>query len=201
MSSSFEQQKVDGQEPSPGLNILDLEQMKDEDFWDYAHQRARAIPEPLSHTEYLECKLTCKACLVALRDLAEVLPPPHRLAHLPGMPGWMAGIMAWRGETIAVVNLDRYLLGRQHPEIPQTTNGMLLIASQNNQTFGLLVPMLGFTLTIEFEQIAPPSVLTSFILAEQPEVIEGIYGDLPILNIPILLTELVKQIGMTTRYG
>jgi chemotaxis signal transduction protein len=199
--SSSEKQKVDIHTPSQELNIQDLEQMKDEDFWEYARQRARTVPEAPSHAEYLECKLSSKSCLIALRDLAEVLPPPHRLARLPGMPAWMVGIIAWRGETIAVVDLDLYLLNRPEADLPPATDGMLLIASQGGQTFGLLVPTIGFTSTINFEQITPPSVLTSFALAERSEFIEGIYLELPILNIPALLTALVQQIGMTANHG
>lgn len=175
--------------------------MKDEDFWVYAHQRAHALPEPPSHAEYLECKLSSKTCLIALRDLAEVLPPPHRLASLPGMPAWMAGIIAWRGETIAVVDLDSYLLTHQKAELSLPASGMLLIASQESQTFGLLVPAIGLTSTIASEQITRLSALNDFALATKAELIEGTYLDLPILNIPTLLARLVQQIGMTANHG
>src|SRR5215469_13637305 len=117
MSSSSEQERTDIEGPPVGPNIQDLERMKDEDFWEYARQRARIAPEPPSHAEYLECKLSGKTCLVALGDLAEVLPPPHRLAHLPMMPAWMVGIMAWRGEAIAVVDLDLYLFKRGRADV------------------------------------------------------------------------------------
>jgi chemotaxis signal transduction protein len=199
--SSFEQWKRDIYTPLPGLNIQDLERMKEEDFWEYVRQRAHAVSEPPSHAEYLECKLSNKACLIALRDLAEVLPPPHRLARLPEMPAWMVGIMAWRSETIAVVNLDLYLLSGQEAAIPQPTEGMLLIASQPGQALGLLVPAIGFTSTIELEQIVPLPVATKSMLAEETGIIAGIYTDLPILNIPRLLAGLIQQIRTTADHG
>ena len=201
MSSSSEQQSLEHLVPLPELNIQDLEQMNDEEFWKYARQRAHNLPEPPSHAEYLECKLSGNACLVALRDLAEVLPPPHRFARLPGMPAWMAGIMAWRGETIAVVNLDLYLLPTRDDDLSRVTDGTLLILHSAGRTLGLLVPALGFTSAIEFEQVLSPSGSASFALAEDTKVVEGIYKNVPVLNIPALLAGLVQEIGMATSHG
>lgn len=175
--------------------------MNDEEFWKYARQRAHNVPELPSHAEYLECKLSGKACLVALRDLAEVLPPPHRFARLPGMPAWMAGIMAWRGETIAVVNLDLYLLPPPDADLSRVTDGMLLVLRSAGRTLGLLVPALGFTSTIEFEQVSPLAGSAGFALADDAGVVVGIYENMPILNIPALLAGLVQQIGMATSHG
>jgi chemotaxis signal transduction protein len=201
MSSSSEQQHEDAHKPLPGLTIQDLEQMSDEEFWNYARQRAKSVPEPLSHAEYVECKLDDMSCLIPLRGLAEVLPPPHRLSRLPDVPAWMAGIMSWRDQTIAVVDLKSYLQGVQSMNPLLASQGTLLIASHAHQTLGLLVTSLGFTSTIRYEQIAPPTYLTGFVSGEQAGLIEGIYEDLPILDIATLLTGLVQQIGKTTSHG
>jgi chemotaxis signal transduction protein len=201
MSSSSEQQSLERSVSLPELNIQDLEQMDDEEFWKYARRRAHSVPESPSHTEYLECKLSGKACLVALRDLAEVLPPPHRFARLPGMPTWMAGIMAWRGETIAVVNLDLYLLQNSDADLSRMTDGMLLMLHSTERTLGLLVPALGFTSTIETEQVLPPDDSAGFVLSGNSSIVAGIYQDVPILNISALLAGLVQQIGMATSHG
>jgi chemotaxis signal transduction protein len=117
------------------------------------------------------------------------------------MPAWMIGIMAWRGETIAVVDLDCYLSDKPGISSLSATNAMLLVAKQQNHTFGLLIPAIGFTSTIELEQVTPLSALTNFTFAEKNEVIEGAFSDIPILSIPALLTMLVQQIGMTTYHG
>lgn len=201
MSSSSEQQDADGSVPLPELNIQDLEQMNDEEFWRYARQRAQNIPELPSHTEYLECKLSGKTCLVALRDLAEVLPPPHRFARLPGMPAWMAGIMAWRGETIAVVNLDLYLVPGSEPDLSRAADSMLLVLHSAGRALGLLVPALGFTSTIDREHISAFSGSADFSLAENSEIVEGAYENVPILNVTTMVAELVQQIGMATSHG
>jgi len=118
---------MDIRTPLPEVNIQDLERMDDAAFWDYARQRALAAPEQPAQAEYLECKLSGGVCLIPLGDLAEVLSPPYRLARLPGMPAWMAGILAWRGETVAVVNLDCYFLLSPGVDPLQITNGTLLI--------------------------------------------------------------------------
>ena len=201
MSFSSEQQKADIHTPLPELNIQDLEQMNDEEFWNYARQRAQATPEPSSHAEYLTCKLSGSDCLVPLGDLAEVLPPPYRLARLPGIPAWMAGIMAWRGETIAVVNLDLYFLSPQNADPAQAADGMLLMVHALGQALGLLVPALGLTTTIALEEVAPLTTSTRMLLTKDTGLFEGMYADVPILNISALLTTLVQQIGMATAHG
>jgi len=201
MSFSVEQQKMDLHTPLPELNIQDLEQMNDEEFWNYARQRARAVPEELSHTEYLECKLSGSMCLIPLGDLAEVLPPPYRLARLPGMPAWMAGIMAWRGETIAVVNLDFYFLSPQKADLSQVADGTLLVVHAAGQALGLLVPAFGMTMAVDLEEVASLADSTYVLLAKNAGVFEGMYADIPILNISALLTNLVQQIGMATMHG
>jgi chemotaxis signal transduction protein len=201
MSSSSEQQKVDIHTPLPELNIQDLEQMNDEEFWNYARQRALVTPEQSSHAEYLECKLSGSECLVPLGDLAEVLPPPYRLARLPGIPAWMAGIMAWRGETIAVVNLDLYFLSPQNADPALAADGMLLVVHALGRALGLLVPALGLTTTIALEEVAPLATSTHVLLTKDAGLFEGMYADVPILNISALLTSLVQQIGMATAHG
>lgn len=175
--------------------------MSEEEFWEYARQRAHAIPELPSRAEYLECKLDRGTCLIALRDLAEVLPPPHRLARLPGMPVWMAGIMAWRGETIAVVSLDAYLRSAHASSLPRAMDGMLLVTHTANRTLGLLVSALGFTTTVEYEKISASPGSPDRGAGEGTGIVEGMYADVPILNMSALLTDLVQQIGMATAHG
>lgn len=200
MSSLFsEQPKMNIHTPLPELNIQDLEQMNDEEFWGYARQRAHSLPELSSHAEYIECKLRSGTCLIALRDLVEVLPSSHRLGRLPDMPAWMGGILAWRGETIAIVNLDLYLLST--PALSQTADGMLLITRSASHTCGLLVPALGLTTTIEDEEIAARTTSADLAFADNTGIVAGIYADIPILNISVLLTTLAQQIGTATDHG
>lgn len=199
--SSSEQQLTDGSTSLPKLSIHQLERMSEEEFWSYARQRAHSVPESPSCAEYVECKLGSGTCLIALRDLAEVLSPPHRLARLPGMPAWMAGIVAWRGETIAVVSLDVYLRSLPALPSPQAVDDTLLVAHARHRTLGLLAPALGFTTTIEFEKISALTDSTELALAGKAGIVAGVYMDRPVLNIAALLADLVQQIGMTTAHG
>lgn len=197
MSSSSEQHNVRPMPtPLPNVTVQELERMNDEEFWNYARQREQMLPEPPSHAEYIECKLSTHACLIAFQDLAEVLPPPHRLACLPSMPTWMAGIMAWRGETIAVVNLDLYLLGAKQGNAAWAADSMLLVASHDAVVMGLLVPTLGFTSAIALEQIIPYVESSGFALTLDAALVTGIYADLPILTVSTLLIQLAQQIGI-----
>jgi len=100
--------------PLQSLPAYSLEQISDEEFWDYARERANVVSRDSSRAEddqdqYLELKLSSGSCLFPLNAILEVVPPPHRLARLPVIPTWMHGVAAWRGETIAVIDLDLYL--------------------------------------------------------------------------------------------
>ena len=201
MSFSSEQQSTDIHTPLPELNIQDLEQMNDEEFWNYARQRARMVSDPPSRADYLACELSNGSFLIPLNDLAEVLPPPYRLALLPGMPTWMVGIMAWRGETIAVVDLDLFFASSQDAVLPRTTDGMLLVVYAPGQALGLLISAPGLTTTIELEQVAPLATSTHALLIQHAELFKGVHVDIPILNISALLASLVQQIGMATTHG
>lgn len=198
---SSSEQPMDSFPVLPEVSIQALEQMSEDEFWEYARQRVHTVPELPSRAEYLECKLDRGTCLVALRDMAEVLPPPHRLARLPGMPIWMTGIMAWRGETIAVVSLDTYLWSAHNPPLRGAADGMLLVVHTENRTLGLLVAALGFTTTIEHEKISASPDSPDLRPGEGAGIVEGMYADIPILNMSALLTDLVQQIGMATAHG
>lgn len=199
MSAFSEKSGADIHTPLPELNIQDLERMNDEEFWSYANQRAHNSSEPSLHVEYIECKLSNGTCLIALSDLVEVLSPPQRLARLPGMPAWMGGILAWRGETIAVVDLDHYLSSTT--STAQIARCMVLVARSAGKTLGLLVPALGLTRTIEQEQITSHATFVDPPVATHRALIVGTNADTPILNTSVLLTALVQQIGTATAHG
>lgn len=202
MSASSEQHKMRQlQTPLPSVTLQELERMNDEEFWNYARLRERTRPELSSYTEYIECHLASYTYLVAFQHLAEVVPPPYRLARLPHIPPWMAGIMVWRGAAIAVVNLDLYLCGARPIDTSwAAAEHMLLVASQGNTVVGLLVPALGSTSAIAPEHVVPLSSSRSFALTLDPTLVIGTYTEKPILNIPTLLPQLVQQIGMAKHH-
>jgi chemotaxis signal transduction protein len=173
--------------PLDGLSTYSLEQMSDEEFWNYARQRASvasriSFPEQDDQDQYLECKLSSGYCLLPLRAIIEVVPPPHRFARLPSTPGWMCGIAAWHGETIAVIDLDLYLSGTGN----SSPDAMLLVASHAELTIGLLVPGVGQTTTVQLEQMMPAST--------QEDVVRGIYDGRTVLDAPALLSGVVLDL-------
>jgi chemotaxis signal transduction protein len=202
--------------PLDGLSTYSLEQMSDEEFWNYARQRASvasriSFPEQDDQDQYLECKLSSGYCLLPLTAIIEVVPPPHRFARLPNTPGWMCGIAAWHGETIAVVDLDLYLSGTGN----SSPDAMLLVASHAELTIGLLVPGVGQTTTVQLEQMMPATTLECepamyFVLrfasagskgSTQEEVVRGIYDGRTVLDAPALLSGVVQQIERATHNG
>ena len=188
--------------PLDGLTTFDLERMSDEEFWNYAHKQACIIPQGSSHEldyqdQHLECELSRGNCFIPLKAILEVVPPPHRFAQLPVTPGWMLGLVAWRGEAIAVIDLDMFLCG-VNASLP---DGMLLVANHASVTVGLLVPSVGLTTTVQFEQMNPSIGPSMFYTPIRAGVIRGIYAEAPVLDVSALLPDLVQQIGMAAHYG
>ncbi len=110
--------------------LQNLEQLRDDEFWDYARTLARRVPVAAQSEDYLECALGTGTCLIPLTTLNEVVLPPHRLTLLPATPEWMPGIVAWRGEAIAVIDLTLYLSGLA----VDLSNAILLIVNHANQS-------------------------------------------------------------------
>ena len=188
--------------PLHSLSTFDLERMSDEEFWNYARKRAGIVFQGSSQgrdhrDQHLECKLSRGNCLIPLKALIEVVPPPHRFTQLPVIPGWMRGLVAWHGEAVAVIDLDMYLCGVNASPF----DGMLLMANHADLPVGLLVPDIGLTTTVQFEQLNPstgPSVLYTPMRAG---VVRGIHAEEPVLDVSALLPDVVQQIGVAAPYG
>jgi chemotaxis signal transduction protein len=199
MSPPPEYQHVDAYRSVSGLTSLTtrhLEQMSDEDFWELARLRASALPGLPSHEEYLECALAHGTCLIPLTYLAEAVSPPHRLSVLPVTPAWMHGISAWKGDVIAVIDLNMYLFERE--ECTSLSEGMLLVTALEETILGLLVPAIGMTTMITAEQVSQPTNPPSL---PQPHFMKGVYNEQPIIDIPALFREAVQQIGTIASHG
>lgn len=166
-----------------------LELMSEEEFWEFAHERAKSISgtpgekEDRSH-QYLECRLSCGTFLMPLHALYEVLPAPRHFALLPNIPGWMLGIMVWRGQAIAVVDLDAYLCDTTSRVGISPSDGTLLIASDAHHadlTVGLFVHLIGMIDNQVYDEHNIPSS--------------------PIIDMPMLLADVARQIGIAAHYG
>ena len=172
-----------------------LAQLSDEEFWDYARKLAHHVPAAAQPEEYVPCKLSRGDCLIPLTALYEVVHPPHRLALLPAIPEWMPGIVAWRGETIAVIDLDAYLSG--YPaDLPDES--ILLVANYAGLPIGLLVPTIGQTTPLQSGGVYQ---LPSWYLSLRAAFVKGLQGEAPVLDLPLLLAHAVQQIETAALYG
>jgi chemotaxis signal transduction protein len=183
-------------------SISKLEQLSDEEFWNSARELAGITYQAPQHQEYLECVLASGSCLIPLAALHEVILPPHRLALLPATPEWMRGIVAWRSETIAVIDLDAYLSGNSDL-IEPFSEGTLLVtdAGAGDVPVGLLVPTVGATTTISLDQLTTPTQAFAWYMPGRAKAIEGVQTETLVLDLDALLADVVQQIGMLSRDG
>jgi chemotaxis signal transduction protein len=184
-------------------HLHNLEQLSDDEFWNYARTLAHQAPVAAQTEEYLECTLINGSCLIPLTALNEVVLPPHRLALLPTTPEWMPGVVAWRGEVIAVIDLSMYLSGHTL----DLSNGILLVAHHAGLAIGLLVPSIGQTTPIQHDvQLAltnPAEAeeteetkerVSSWYLPSRAIYVRGIQKESLVLDMPSLLADAVQQI-------
>jgi chemotaxis signal transduction protein len=181
--------------------VSPLDQLSDEQFWEYARALADRASSTTLAQEYLECILSNGRCLVPLAALDEVLLSPHRFAFLPAAPQWMAGLTAWHGETIAVIDLDAYL--SQQPTGRRSAEGMMLIAHDDGRSLAILVSAIGSTLPMhEAEDSATDASLElpAWYLPSRASCAQGVLADAVILNIPLLLAKALEEIEIPTAY-
>lgn len=179
-----------------------LERMTDEEFWQRARVEAAKASTPLSPSEsaglhqYLACELQRGTCYIPLHAIEAVIPALSSFARLPFAPRWVYGVLAWRGEIVAVVNLDEYLSELETP----LSGGMLLIARHPECAIGLLVPVIGLTTTIEPEQLAPTTAPSTLYAPMRADVVKGLYDGYPVLDAVALLNDVTRQIGMVAQH-
>ncbi len=171
--------------------VSNLKQMSDEEFWDLAQRIAHATPDTQAHSEeFLLCECGQVHILLSLTVLREIIPSPHQFTLLPDMPSWMLGLTAWRGEIIAVADLEAYLL--DSTAINTTTNiskGVLLIAQGKNASLGFFVSTIGSTTTVERGEIHPLQPTSPWFSSSRIGAIKGIYEESLLLDVLFILTD------------
>ncbi|GAC1378380.1 MAG: hypothetical protein NVS4B7_06360 [Ktedonobacteraceae bacterium] len=180
-----------------------LEQLSDEEFWNYARQLAHAVPSGTQPEEYLECTLSQGRCLVPLTALYEVVLPPHNFALLPAIPQWMIGIIAWRGETIACIDLNAYLVNAPSEHGTLLHEGVLLVVKHAEIPLGLLVSAIGQATSLQHYQDPQTSstAIASEYFPSRAAIAESIQGDALVLDVSILLADVVQQLGTVATNG
>ena len=168
----------------------DLAQLSDEDFWRYAGELAHLPPSSPPVSEYLRCTYAEGNYILPLAALREVVLLPYHFTLLPSSPPWMLGLTSWRNDAIAVLDLAAYLFRSSAQPHPSAS---LLIAQNDYVTLGLSAVILSSV---------PPPQATSVQLREHsaeqfaslPSGIIGLYEDAFVLDIPSLLTAMVRDI-------
>jgi chemotaxis signal transduction protein len=192
-------------EPANSAYAQFLEQLSNEEFWQLATDAARITPVAQVHPDdYLECVLEHGRCLLPLIALREIASPPYYFSRFPTSPSWMVGIGVWRGETIAVVDLDAYLF--QHAaRSPRTIkDGILVVAQLDDLTLGLLVTDVGSVTMLDVEQVVSFEQVPTWYTHLQTEVVIGVKCDgggnrqtdseALLLDMPVLVHDIVQHL-------
>lgn len=175
-------------------HLQDLASLSDEAFWAYARELAQSIEQAVHPEEYLECRLRDGLCFLALDALYAVVLPPHSIAALPASPRWMPGIVAWRGEVIAVIDLEAYL-SEQPMECVQ--EGTLLIAHSEGLPVGLLVPGVENIRRRASEGESERASQGAMNCAPTHEQLD----ESLIVDVPSMLADALRRMGAATVYG
>lgn len=105
-------------------------------------------------SEVVVVRLGGGAYAVPLPAVAEV-GRPAALTRVPGLPGWVPGVVNWRGRVLAVLDL-RGLLGAD--PAPLGRGGRLVVLAHEGVRVGLLTDSVEGTLALAPETVEPPLV-------------------------------------------
>ncbi|SRR5579884_1727041 len=196
-------------DPTPSAvssaNAQFLEQLSNDDFWRLAVDIAQVAPmAQVASDDYLECVLAHGRCLLPLVVLREIVSPPYYFSRFPATPVWMVGIGAWRGEIIAVIDLDAYLFHHPARSPHNVTNATLVVAQLDDLTLGFLVRDVGAVTALDVEQIVPIEQASTWYTHLQKEVVIGVKCDgggkrqldseALLLDMPILVQDIVQHL-------
>lgn len=192
-------------------HVHELAQLSEEAFWNYAQKLADTSPAIREQSpaqmdkEYLECTSGKGHFLLSLAALYEIVPPPRRYTDLPDKPVWMAGLAAWRGSAIVVVDLTLYLTGDM-VSIDHAFPESLLIAHAGDVSLGLLVHsnsniiIVNDMLPMPLDDVHLPDTIVWYLPARHT-IIMGKYADAIVLDVPALLADIVRQIEIAASHG
>ena len=185
---------------SPDAYAEYLEQLSDTDFWNHAFEKsgmgrsiraaqalATIAPQP---DETLICELRAAHCVLPLSLVREILPTPQHITLLPDVPPWMLGILSWRGETMAAIDLCACL--SKSTTLP-LQNRVTLIAQHEQIRLALCVRSIDSTSTavdtLLTQDGKPPISITGVL--EQKDTTQD---QVLVLDIPALFDDIVRSI-------
>ncbi len=195
---------------SPDAYAEYLEQLNDTDFWNHAfekafmprsphaaHALATIAPQSDETLTCITCELRTARCVFPLPLIREILPAPQHITLLPDVPFWMLGILSWRGETIAAIDLCACLSKSRTPPLQ---NCIALIAEHEQMRLALCVRSINSTSivvdthhTTPFTQLTgegKPSTSVAGVLMQEGMTQEPVL----LLDIPALFDDVVRSI-------
>lgn len=200
-------------EPFTPAHASYLDQLSDSEFWSHAVEMANSL-SAITHNrnsedsanDYLLCELAQGCCLLPLASLYEVIVAPAHFTYLPVTPSWMLGLMAWRDEAIAVVDLAAYLLSpsSQLPLSPTASpqplfeNTRIVIVSYETIFLGLQVSLIDRGTALPF--INEEITLATLERVQYHEVIADMYQGALILNMEALLAHIARHLGILSSH-
>ncbi len=179
-----------------------LEQLNDQEFWRYAAEIANPASTIQDQAEeYLVCDPGARSAIFPLVLLGEIISPPHQLTLLPAVPSWMFGVVEWRGETTAVVDLRAYLwndtgsIDSRTDRSPTNQHAnLLLVVRFRDLVLGLMVVAVSTTIKFDEGHMVPFELAPDWCSTLRPGVVRGILDDALVLDIPFIFNDIVQQI-------
>ena len=178
---------------SPSEYAIYLESMSNDDFWKHAKALAAHSTRPMQESlppialpattlTFVTCLLRDGAsCILPFNIIREILPISQHITRLPDVPPWMIGILSWRGETMAAIDLCAYITQK---ELPHPRERITLITRYENTWLALCVPGINGTPTeVDLGQViafSPPLISDN---EDATSALRGVDGTLEIEDI------------------
>ncbi len=142
----------------------------------------------------ITCELRNGHTVLPLALIREILPVSQHITRLPEVPHWMLGILSWRSQTMATIDLCSYL--RKQSDAPLRDHVTLIV--QYEQTC-LALRVLSIDLvptTIDIRRIVPlaPNLQYSKVVVGVLEQDNLEQGQVYVLDIPVFFNDVVQSI-------
>ncbi|GAC1431558.1 MAG: hypothetical protein PVS3B3_14700 [Ktedonobacteraceae bacterium] len=197
---------------SPDAYAEYLEQLSDTEFWNHAYEKAHMPRSPHALQALatvaivpdhmltcITCELRTAQCILPLTIIREILPVSQRLTLLPDMPFWMLGILSWRGETIATIDLCSYLT--KSCSSPLQKHAFLIVQHEHLSLALCVLSIDAIVTVVNTNQIVPFALAPAIAGGETPVGIVGVWehGNVGqkqvfVLDIPTLFKDVVQSI-------
>lgn len=173
-----------------GISTQILEQLSDEEFWNVASSLAHTSPPSSGLPEQcLVCECSQGSCILPLAALREVVTSLPSCTSLPAMPPWMRGLVAWRGEVVAGVDLSAYLEDR--PASPYA-DGVMVVLQFDALTLALFVASVDTTSTNVHER--PLSRIPESSLLARAHVVRPLEDEMFLLDVPLFVNDVMQSL-------